>query len=72
MQIKRLIPQLLLRGKRLVKGTRFSDFVDVGDPVSQAMICDAQGAEEIVLVDINEKKAEGEAMDLAHAPWRLE
>jgi cyclase len=53
MQIKRLIPQLLLRGKRLVKGTRFSDFVDVGDPVSQAMICDAQGAEEIVLVDID-------------------
>lgn len=53
MQIKRLIPQLLLRGKRLVKGTRFSDFVDVGDPVSQAMIYDAQGAEEIVLVDID-------------------
>ena len=53
MQIKRLIPQLLLRGKRLVKGTRFENFVDVGDPVSQAMIFDAQGAEEIVLVDVD-------------------
>ena len=50
---KRLIPMFLLRGRRLVKGTQFGDHVDVGDPVSQAMIYDAQGAEEIALVDID-------------------
>lgn len=49
---KRIIPLFLLRGSRLVKGTRFEDFVDVGDPTSQAMIYDAQGADEIVIVDI--------------------
>jgi cyclase len=49
---KRIIPQLLLKGDRLVKGTNFRDFVDVGDPVSQAMIYDAQGADEIIIVDV--------------------
>lgn len=49
---KRIIPQLLLKGNRLVKGTNFRDFIDVGDPVSQAMIYDAQGADEIIIVDI--------------------
>jgi len=49
---RRLIPVFLLRGDRLVKGTRFSNHVDVGDPLSQAMIYDAQGADELVVVDI--------------------
>lgn len=55
---KRLIPVFLLKGKRLVKGTNFKDFVDVGDPLSQAMIYDAQGAEEIAIVDIEASKEE--------------
>jgi cyclase len=50
---KRLIPVFLLRGGRLVKGTRFQHHVDVGDPISQAMIYDAQGADELVIVDID-------------------
>lgn len=50
---KRIIPMFLLQDNRLVKGTQFSDpFIDVGDPISQAMIYDAQGAEEIAIVDI--------------------
>lgn len=49
---KRIIPMFLLKGARLVKGTRFSDFIDVGDPTSQAMVYDAQGADEIIIVDI--------------------
>lgn len=53
MTSKRIIPLFLLSGNRLVKGTRFCDHIDVGDPVSQAMIYDAQGADEIILVDIN-------------------
>ena len=50
---KRIIPIFLLKVNRLVKGTQFSNFVDVGDPVSQAMIYDAQGADEIIIVDID-------------------
>lgn len=53
---RRIIPLFLLKGKRLVKGTQFSDFVDVGDPLSQAMIYDAQGADEVVIVDIEASK----------------
>lgn len=49
---KRIIPLFLLKGTRLVKGTNFRDFTDVGDPLSQAMIYDAQGAEEILIVDV--------------------
>jgi len=59
---KRIIPLFLLRGKRLVKGTQFAEFVDVGDPLSQAMIYDSQGAEEIVIVDIEASK-EGRFID---------
>lgn len=60
---KRIIPLFLLKGGRLVKGTRFSGpFVDVGDPLSQAMIYDAQGAEEIAIVDI-EATSQGRCID---------
>lgn len=52
MNAKRIIPLFLLKGQRLVKGVQFENFVDVGDPLSQAMIYDAQGADEIVIVDI--------------------
>ncbi len=62
MLAKRIIPHFLLKGKRLVKGTGFRKFVDVGDPVSQAMICDAQGADEIIIVDIDASK-EGRIID---------
>ena len=49
---KRIIPVFLFNGHRLVKGTNFHHFVDVGDPISQGMIYDAQGADEIIIVDI--------------------
>lgn len=59
---RRIIPLFLLRGKRLVKGTNFKDFVDVGDPISQAMIYDAQGADEIIVVDV-ESSAKGKIIN---------
>ena len=62
MLAKRIIPHFLLKGKRLVKGTNFGGFVDVGDPVSQAMIYDAQGADEIIIVDIDASR-EGRIID---------
>lgn len=62
MMAKRIIPHFLLKHGRLVKGTRFKEHVDVGDPLSQAMIQDAQGADEIVLVDIS-ASLEGRTID---------
>jgi cyclase len=56
---KRIIPLFLLKGKRLYKGTGFSGYLDVGDPVSQGMIYDAQGADEIVIVDIEASQKRG-------------
>lgn len=58
MLYKRIISQFLLKGNRLVKGTAFRDHIDAGDPVSQAIIYDAQGADEILIVDI-EATAQG-------------
>lgn len=49
---KRIIPVFLFDDRRLVKGTNFRDHIDVGDPISQGMIYDAQGADEIIIVDI--------------------
>ncbi len=56
MSYKRIIPTFLLNGDRLVKGTQFKDYIDVGDPISQAKIYDAQGADEIILTDISATK----------------
>lgn len=36
----------------MVKGTRFVDIVDAGDPVEQARFYDAAGADELVFLDI--------------------
>jgi len=50
---RRIIPLFLLSRGRLVKGTQFCDYIDVGDPISQAMIYDAQGADELIILDID-------------------
>lgn len=48
----RLIPVLLFSRGRCVKGVRFSDFRDVGNPVTAARVYDAQGADELIFLDI--------------------
>lgn len=50
---RRIIPVFLFSHGRLVKGTQFRDHIDVGDPISQAMIYDAQGADELIILDID-------------------
>jgi cyclase len=50
---KRIIPGLLLRGGRLVKGVRFDDHRDAGNPKTTARAYNAQGADEIMLLDID-------------------
>ncbi len=49
---KRIIPCLDVDQGRVVKGTRFVNLVDAGDPVEQAKFYDAEGADELVFLDI--------------------
>ncbi len=48
----RIIPCLDVDAGRVVKGTRFKDLRDAGDPVELAARYDAEGADEIVFYDI--------------------
>jgi cyclase len=52
MLAKRVIPCLDVDKGRVVKGVRFVDLRDAGDPVELAARYDAQGADEIVFLDI--------------------
>ncbi|HEX6331771.1 MAG TPA: imidazole glycerol phosphate synthase subunit HisF [Actinomycetota bacterium] len=49
---KRILPCLDVDAGRVVKGTRFVDLVDAGDPVELAARYDAEGADELVFLDI--------------------
>ena len=48
----RVIPCLDVHGGRVVKGVNFVNLVDAGDPVEQAKIYDAAGADELTFLDI--------------------
>ena len=49
----RIIPCLDVRGGRVVKGINFKDIVDAGDPAEAAKRYDAEGADEICMLDID-------------------
>jgi cyclase len=49
---KRVIPCMDVDAGRVVKGTRFIDIRDAGDPVGLAAHYDAEGADELVFLDI--------------------
>ncbi len=68
MLAKRIIPCLDIKDGRVVKGINFVDLRDAGDPVEQAQIYDAAGADELVFLDItatHEKRKT--VMELARA-----
>ena len=48
----RVIPCLDVHAGRVVKGVQFVDLVDAGDPVEQAKVYDAAGADELCFLDI--------------------
>lgn len=48
----RVIPCLDVAGGRVVKGVQFLDLADAGDPVEQAKVYDAAGADELCFLDI--------------------
>ena len=52
MLAKRVIPCLDVDAGRVVKGTRFVDIRDAGDPVEMAARYDREGADELVFLDI--------------------
>ncbi len=52
MLAKRIIPCLDVKDGRVVKGVNFVNLRDAGDPVENARIYDAQGADELCFLDI--------------------
>jgi cyclase len=52
MLAKRIIPCLDVAEGRVVKGVSFVNLQDAGDPVEQAAVYDAEGADELVFLDI--------------------
>jgi imidazole glycerol-phosphate synthase subunit HisF len=48
----RVIPCLDVDAGRVVKGVNFLDLRDAGDPVELARVYDAEGADELVFLDI--------------------
>ena len=53
MKEKRIIPCLDINNGRVVKGVKFENLIDAGDPVEIAKAYESQGADELVLLDIN-------------------
>ena len=52
-RMRRIIPCLDVKGGRVVKGVRFRDLKDAGDPVERAAAYDRDGADEVCLLDIS-------------------
>jgi len=52
MLAKRIIPCLDVKDGRVVKGVKFVEIKDAGDPVENAIFYDEQGADELVFLDI--------------------
>lgn len=49
----RLIPVLLFKEGRMIKTIKFTSFRDVGDPLRTVRVYDAQGADELIFLDIS-------------------
>jgi cyclase len=56
----RVIPCLDVDAGRVVKGVNFTDLRDAGDPVEMARVYDAEGADELVFLDITASSADRE------------
>ena len=50
---KRIIPVLLLKNGRMVKGKNFKNFINTGNPNTTVKIYSSQYADEIMFIDIN-------------------
>ncbi len=57
-RMRRVIPCLDIQGGRVVKGIRFRDLRDAGDPVERAEAYDRDGADEVCLLDVSASREE--------------
>jgi cyclase len=62
MLTKRIIPCLDVKEGRVVKGTQFLQLRDAGDPVECAKVYNAQGADELVFLDLTASHEERKTM----------
>ena len=53
---KRIVPTLLLKNQRLVKGKNFENYRDVGDPMSVIKIYSNQYSDELILINIGDNE----------------
>ena len=53
----RIIPSLLLYKDRLIKGKNFENHIDVGNPITTSKAFEAQGADEIFIIDLEQYKS---------------
>jgi cyclase len=63
MLTKRIIPCLDIRNRKVTKGVKFQNNVDLGDPVEMAVAYSDGGADELVFYDIT-ASAEGRPIDI--------
>src|SRR5262245_45451476 len=63
MLTKRIIPCLDVKAGRVVKGIKFKDLKEVGDPSDMAWRYEKEGADEIVFLDISATLEERKTMD---------
>lgn len=67
MLTKRIIPCFDVADGRIVKGVRFLNLRDAGDPVEMAHVYDEEGADELVFLDIKASPDRREtAMEMVH------
>ncbi len=68
MLTSRIIPCLDVKGGRVVKGVRFQGLRDAGDPAERAAAYEAQGADELVILDVSATTEErSHALDTVRA-----
>jgi len=53
---KRIIPLLLLSKGRMVKGKKFSNYIDTGNPSTAVKVYSSQEADELMFIDIEQDK----------------
>ena len=49
----RIIPSLLIKNNRVVKGVKFSNHKDAGDPITTCLALESQLADEICIIDLD-------------------
>ena len=56
-ELIRIIPSLILSEKKLVKGKKFTDYQNAGNPITTILALDSQKADEIFLIDLDAYKS---------------